>query len=256
MFSTGEGVLPSASACVVAAVFAVATVLDDVRLLRWAADQADELADEFAFAFESLQQAAAAEDVEGSPEPASDVIQRWKAVCRETVALATELGAGPPQPQLLPDLHEAVQALDDLHDALMAAQEANRSEQLVKRVADTITTLAEEHNAPWLQNAVGQIHAVWMLKYLSSEGTVADQLLEEIRRIESELPRVLGEWGESRHAVESLEAQLSALSEKTDRRSRESIGRRKPADGAREGDCSAEGAEARLHASRPRCGHA
>ena len=47
---------PERQRCVVAAVFAVATVLDDARLLRWAADQADELADEFAFAFESPQQ--------------------------------------------------------------------------------------------------------------------------------------------------------------------------------------------------------
>ena len=205
---------PERQRCVVAAVFAVATVLDDARLLRWAADQADELADEFAFAFESPQQETPAEDVEGVRPPAIDVVQRWKAVCRETVALAMELGADPPQPQLLPDLREVVQRLDELQDALLAAQEANRSEQLVERVADTIVALADEHNAPWLQNAVGQIHALWKLKYLSSDGRVADQLPEEIRRIESELPMVLGAWGDSRQAIERLEGELSALSEK------------------------------------------
>ena len=204
---------PERQCSVVAAVFAVATVLDDVRLLRWTADQADQLADEFAFAFESPQQATAAEDVDGSPAPASDVVQRWKAVCREAVTLATELGADPPQPQLLPELREAVQALDELHEALLAAQEANRSQQLVKRVAAMIAALADEHSAPWLENAVGQIHALWKLEYLSSDAKVADQLPGEIRRIESELPRVLREWGDSRQVVEGLEAQLSTLPE-------------------------------------------
>ena len=161
-----------------------------------------------------LSKRPSTKDVDGSPTPASDVVQRWKAVCRETVALATELGGDPPQPQLLPDLREAVQSLDELHDALLAAQEANRSDQLVKRVADTIAALADEHNAPWLQNAVRQIHALWKLKYLSSDGRVADQLPEEIGRIESELPKVLGEWSDSRDAFKRLEAQLSTLSEK------------------------------------------
>ena len=199
--------------CVVAVVFAVATVLDDVRLIRWVADQAPELADEFAFAFESPQRNSAPEDAEDSPAYGNDVVQRWNEVCRDAAALLSKLGADPPQPQLLPDLHRAVQALDELHDPLLAVQAANRPEKLVQHIADTITALADEYDASWLRNAVAQIHAQWKLRYLLSDGGAGDRLRAESRRVELELSQALTAWGGSRDEIARLQSELSILTE-------------------------------------------
>ena len=204
---------PERQSCVVAAVFAVATVFDDVELLRWAADQAPELADEFAFAKDSRQGDSGPDDGPDAPSDVNDVVQRWTAVCRDAVALVSQLAADPPQPQLLPDLRRVVQALDELHDPLLAVQNAGRSEKRVQQVADTIAALADEYDAPWLRGAVGQIHARWKLRYLLSDSDVADRLGREIKRLELELSEALRAWGGGRDDIGRLEVELSTLPE-------------------------------------------
>lgn len=204
---------PERQSCVVAAVFAVATVLEDVALLRWAGEQVPDLADEFAFALDSRQGNAGAEEDDDSPCDDSDVIQRWNRGCREAVALLSKMGADSPQPQLLPDLHRALRVLDELHDSLLAVQDAKRLEKLVQQIADTIAALAEEHDARWLRNAIGQIHARWKLRYLISGGSAADQLRREIKRVESVLPNALSAWSRTRYEIVRLEAELSRLPE-------------------------------------------
>ena len=210
------------------AVFAVATILDDSRFLYWASARVDALADEFAFVRaaeeEEVDQGAMTpeESGAGATEPIgevpganmSDVIQEWKQLCAAVADCALTLGGDPPQPEHLQDLRQHVRALEQLSDPVVAIRDASRREYLVETVADTVATLADKHAAPWLRDAVDQIHTQWKLTYLAADGVAAEQLHADIARVERELPEAVGEWRRSQDKCASLATELQEIRER------------------------------------------
>ncbi len=199
---------PERRDAVVAALFAVATILDDVRLFGWAAEQARELAAEFAFALDSrTTEENVADEGQVLPALGSSFLRKWKASWARVVSLAAALETVPPQPVRSEDEGRLMAAIGELQAALQTI-EANRPEKLVERVPDTIAALADEYDAPWLQAAVDQIRAQWKLTRLAVDVISVDRLRAEIDRVERELPDVLRAWSHSRNEIERLEAKL------------------------------------------------
>ena len=199
---------PERRDAVVAALFAVATILDDVRLFGWAAEQARELAAEFAFALASrTTEENVADEGQVLPALGSDFLRKWTASWARVVSLAAVLETAPPQPLRSEDEGRLMAAIGELQAALQTI-EANRPEKLVERVPDTIAAMADEYDAPWLQAAVDQIHAQWKLMRLAADDITVDRLRAEIDRVDRELPDVLRAWSHSRNEIERLEAEL------------------------------------------------
>ena len=199
---------PERRDAVVAALFAVATILDDVRLFGWAAEQASELAAEFAFTLDSrTTEENVADKGQVLPALGSDFLRKWTASWARVVRLAAALETVPPPPVGSEDEGRLMTAVGELHAALQTI-EANRPEKLVERVPDTIAALADEYDAPWLQAAVDQIHAQWKLTRLAADVITVDRLRADIDRVERELPDVLRAWSHSRNEIARLEAEL------------------------------------------------
>ena len=225
------------------AVFAVATILDDSRFLRWAADRVDALAAEFEFAHASDVEEAErvamtpvsdarpsetqatepramgrneAGPAEGAPgADVSDVIQKWKQTCAAVAECVATLVGDPPRPERLHDLRKHVLLLEQLHDPVVAFLEASRPQNLVAIVADTVATLADEHDAPWLGRLADQIHAKWKLTYLAARGVDAEQLREDAERVRRELKMVVSQWRAIERARQDCQDKLHELEEST-----------------------------------------
>ena len=217
------------------AVFAVATILDDSRFLHWAADRVDALADEFSFVrtangkgseqatmvkerpgADATEPKAAEENAAASTRgiPYTDVsntIQKWTRICAAVADCALTLGRDPPQPERLQELRHHIQALGQLYDPVVAFLDANRPENLLASGANVVATLADDHNAPWLRDAVDQIHAKWKLTYLAGDDVSAERLRAHIVRVEQELPKAVGEWRQREDEREVLNAELQKI---------------------------------------------
>ncbi len=181
-----EAVLP--------AVFAVATILDDLRLLQWAARGADALADEFAPLLK--------EQPEESPSQEDDVIRRWRETCSKLAATARTLGADPPQPELLPDLLRQVDALSDLRGPLVRVLERSSPEKLLQRVDDLLARLAESGDSP-IEGLTDRIAAQWRSTYSPGTDLDSESLRTDVERLETELEPALDAWRERcRHRKE------------------------------------------------------
>ena len=180
------------------AVFAIATILDDVRFLQWAADRVDLIAEEFAAVLGNShdETQATADD---------DVGQKWKHTCDAIAATARLLGGDPPQPQHLKDLRRHMHVLDDLHESLVKVLETTDPEKLLQSVRKSMEeTLVE---APFMQS-VAQMHSQWRLAYPIGVELDIESLSADVDRLPRELPEALKDWHAKRARKEDFDKQL------------------------------------------------
>lgn len=141
------------------AVFAVATVLDDLRLLQPAAREVDTLADEFAtLLHDSPEDSGTAEEV--MPTKEDDPFRQWRETCDAIAATARTLGGDPPQPELLDDLSRQVNTLTDLRAPVTEALHRAAPEKLLRRVRAVVVAVAEGADtpiAPWTDHIAAQM---------------------------------------------------------------------------------------------------
>ena len=174
------------------AVFAVATVLDDLRLLQQAARGVDSLADEFATLLnDQPEDSLAGEDDSRTAE--DDVIRQWKETCDAIAATACALGKDPLQPELVADLPRQVNALTDLRNAVTEAINRTSPERLLQRGDDFVAELAGGDDSP-ISPWTGQITAQWRSAYPLSADPDVESLRADVERLEAELPDALAAW--------------------------------------------------------------
>ena len=184
---------------VLSAMFATATVLDDLRLLQRAARSVDALAEEFAILLEELK-----DDPEEPPSNEEELIRRWQETCEQIGATARALGADPPQPELLPDLSRHVGTLADLREPLVRALQRSSSEELLQRVGDLLEKLAESGDSPTVGLA-DRIVAQWRSAYLPGTDPGIESLRTDVERLEAELDTALDAWREGRRHREQID---------------------------------------------------
>ena len=178
------------------AVFAVATVLDDLRLLQRAACGVDALQDEFAAL---LKQRPADSQVgeEDSLTEKDSVIRRWKETCDAVASAARTLGADPLQPEVLPervsDLSGQVDTLSDLCATLTEILDQAAPEELLERVDNIVSQLAEGDDSP-IASWTHQIAAQWRSAYPLRADPDVESLRADVERLEAELEDALTLW--------------------------------------------------------------
>ena len=188
------------------AVFAVATVLDDLRLLQQAARGVDSLADEFATLLnDQPEDSLAGEDDSRTVE--DDVTRHWKATCDAIAAAACALGEDPLQPELVADLPRQVNALADLHDAVTEAINRASPERLLQRGDDFVAELAGGDDSP-ISPWTGQITAQWRSAYPPSADPDVESLRADVERLEAELPDALAAWRAASRRRAEVQQQL------------------------------------------------
>lgn len=194
------------------ALFAVATVLDDHRFLRWAARGIDSLREDFSPLFNDQT----TEDA--IPDDGQDVIRQWKEICNTIVTTARTLGADPPRPELLPDLLRHVDELAHLRDPLISLLDGAVPEQLLQRVDDILARLLEDGDSPisaWKDGIGEQWRSVYIPK---SPDTSPDNesLRADVERLEAELESALDDWRAARRHHARLNEQHQEIKRQAD----------------------------------------
>lgn len=194
-------------------VFSVATILDDVRFLRWAAEQVEELAGEYSFALKEAEPGPAV-SVPG-PEPSFppldrvDVLADWQRTCDAVIEVANRLRRGISELEGLQDLLEPVRRLESMGPSVVARQQAELRSRLLDQVMEDIVKCAAEHGTDWVKGIAVQLRAQWHLAYLSTTGE------EEIQagrvRLNQNLGALLQEWSEAERLKLSRRHELASL---------------------------------------------
>ena len=174
------------------ALFAVATVLDDLRLLQRAARGVDTLADEFAMLL-SDQPVVPLTGEEDPRTEEEDVIHQWNETCDAIADAARALGADPLQPELVNELSQRMNALTDLRDPVTEALNRAAPEKLLQRVDDRLAQLAEGDDSP-IAGWTHQIAAQWRSAYLPVANPDVESLRADAERLEAELENAFAAW--------------------------------------------------------------
>ena len=193
---------------VLTAAFATATLLDDTRLLVWAAEQADDIAQEYDLV---MAQAPApgphtGTDIEPSPPegPDGDVLVALRDSANALAAAANELAVQPTA-----ELFDTVaNSTADILKLREVALKGAAAEAIDKLLSDFATLLLERaQDAPWLAAETDRILNAWRSTYLS-EGVRSGQLEADIQRAADELEERLAKWAGADSQVATAKAAL------------------------------------------------
>ena len=172
------------------ALFAVATVLDDHRFLRWAARGIDSLCKDFSPLFNDQTEGA-------TPDDGQDVIRRWKETCDAIAVAARTLGADPLRSELLierlSDLERQVHTLTELRVPLAELRNRAVPEKLLQRVDDIVGELAEGDDSP-IAGWTHKIAALWRSAYPLGADLDIESLRTDVERVEADLEDALVHW--------------------------------------------------------------
>ncbi len=194
------------------AVFAVATILDDLRLLQWAAHRAGAFADQFATLLNDQRDSQNEDEATRTAE--EDTLRQWRETCEAAAAAARTLGADPLQPELFPEhmneLSRHVGILTDLREAVTEALAQAAPEKLLQRAHDIVAALAQGVDSP-IARWTDQIAAQWRSAYPSYPPPVdfdVGLLQVDVDRLEAELPESLAVLRTATHRRADVQRRL------------------------------------------------
>lgn len=186
----------------VLALFAVATILDDVRFLQWAAESVDMFAGEFAEMLEIQRP-------DEPPDPDNDdVIKECKKICNEIAAAADRLSGDLPRLRHWEGLRQHMCALENLHDSLVRISESTEPKKLLQKLQKELQTLVEKHDDSPVGAFIDQIYAQWQQSYPVDGEPDARKLRDDVERAVQETRHALEDWHTARKKRTNLQAQL------------------------------------------------
>ena len=189
---------------VVLALFAVATVLDDLRFLRRAAREVDAIHAEFAALLDDHSAEAPAHDDD-------DVIRDWNETCDKIADAARTLGGDPPQPERLPDLSGHVRTLEDLREQVEAVLAGRSPEELLQRVDNLLAELVDAHGDSPIAQCSRQIAEQWRRAYPPDANPDVEALRADVEHLSGSLEDALDNWRTKRQHKIDLDAQLDEI---------------------------------------------
>ena len=199
---------------VCAATFAVATVLDDIRFLRWAADQVDQLKEEFAFALKHLEATPPSPAKTPVADVAKDdyerVLDNWSLICDRIIDIASSLKSGIADPEETNELLEAVHRLESLSEDVVAAEDARHRALLISDLVGAIAASAQEFDATWLAEIQDQIRAQWELAYATAKHADRTEIEIDVDRLVFSLRGEVEAWREAQNTVRKCRGELAS----------------------------------------------
>ena len=204
------------------AAFSIATLLDDVRLLRWAAGEIADITKEFSFATvsqgeqaESVQGVAADETTEGidgqSEFSSEDSIAILQKACQNLSNAALELKNTPPSDALFDRIASHAGDVERLREPILEAAASNTAESLVDRFIEFLRDRAKD--VAWLLSdgtEVDNIEAKWRDAYSTRDSGQIAEIQADVERGEQETAKQLELWAlaakETKEANDALTA--------------------------------------------------
>ena len=209
---------PERQRTVTLAAFATASILNDIRLLVWASEDNETLADEFRFALDGTLDRASAEEigenkvadehghvpVEGRLE---ELIAATHDTCQAVADVALQLRDDPSDIQLFDELARRAGNVEALRGPVQAAFETKRIESLLDEAATSIRS--HTTGVPPLARLVPDLQALWSLVYLGERRTNVATLREDKERVGREIADAVGTWRQVAQDTTALELTLS-----------------------------------------------
>lgn len=202
---------------VVLATFAVASIIDDVRILEWASARSARLAEEFAFAVRDSPEEAseparsgALEVSDRMPGPAR-LLEEWNRSCDLITEISSELKSNSPKLHRVDDLIEPVKRLEALRSEMTAVIDLRKRQALEHRVTETLTACVKQFDAPWLDGIQSQVCALWQIAWYLPPTAPEDELKGDLDRLRDHLAGELRQWREFESTKEDLRAELADL---------------------------------------------
>ncbi len=192
------------------AAFAVATILEDSRLLFWAAETVDDLATEFSFmgdSFTSRVDDVESDQISNVPARKQNVVQTFRNACKDLAEIALKLRCDPPDFQLFQDLSRRYDAVRDLRERAISELVANQVTNFLTAIEETI--LSQATDASWLGGEVEKILASWAGEY-PTNNTDLETLKTDVERVKHDLPVAINAW---HSAVKTTQTMLRDLRE-------------------------------------------
>ncbi|MDE0511472.1 MAG: hypothetical protein OXI88_06800 [Gammaproteobacteria bacterium] len=165
-------------------IFAVATIVDDYRILHSAIEKAPELEAEF----KSVLSGGSYVETNEDSKDKKDVVSEWNELCKTLGTLAVEAEGPSPNVDTLEQIKGIVVELDKIEQSVREQHAATSFEQLLERVQQMINELIADAAFLWLDDGVRkQLVDNWQA---AKKSLSTDQVKEEFERIGETLPEV------------------------------------------------------------------
>ena len=176
------------------AAFSVATILDDIRLLIWAANEVEELAEDFEFALPSSSPApnvdAHEKEVllpqfpsEAAKGEREDFEGAFRKVCEALADTAHKLGDNPSDDLLFNNLSRLFDEVGKFRESVLTAYVAVQSERVVEGIIEDIRL--HTGDVSWFP--LSKIHSFWKLTYLVKDQADVEALQADAERVKQNL---------------------------------------------------------------------
>ena len=184
-------------------IFAVATIVDDERLLTTAIQKVPELEDEFGILLSSN---GATDGTDNSTEE-NDVVSQWNEFCDKLKILADEASGNPPKVDNLAPIKFTVGELVEMEQAVRNHLANISLERLISRVDEIISERALEEAFLWLDDTVRkQLSTQWQE---AGQSLSPAQIKGEFKRLEQDIPSAF-------ERVRNLATSLSEVTQNRD----------------------------------------
>ena len=198
---------------VVLAAFAVATVLNDVRLLRWAAQASDELAEQFKFAScDTCSHSSPSTENPVEPEPSecddatpADLRSALRVACEALVKATDDLKREPSSAALFDRVSDRAAAIERLRNDVLAAEDGARRRVLIDEALGIIES--QSALSDLLGNQSSHIRESWEKAYRSGQRDI-EALEDHVDRVRREVPRISEDL--ARTAAQIVDAERAA----------------------------------------------
>lgn len=190
--------------CTVLAAFAIATLLDDARLLHWAAERDERLASEFQFAKENCD-ARGDEHRDSDDDPAAAL----RNACEHLSFVARELCDASPSGDLFDQIEKWALTVAQLREPVLRAAEARDAEAQI--AAHEGFLRSQSSTAPWIDEVViKDIGRLWREAYPLNDAKPVSGLSTDIERSQQATTEQVGSWEQAAAKASKCRRQLEA----------------------------------------------
>ena len=214
-FIDWSSVPPSRKPEVLAAAFAAATLIDDARLLRWAADRESDISDAYAF-LGNAPAAPAKEKGLATASSASDLPAKLREHSMALRDAASDLAEQLPTAELFDKLSHRYSEIVELREPVLAQVYVENVDNLVAGFEKLLNEKAS--TSPWLAEEIESLLAAWRQTYSQEASTRHEQLRTDIDRavanLDANLSKVATTQAHADAAKAALDGHAAAIATK------------------------------------------